>query len=73
MTPYVFGADISQAMIGIQMACAYTGFLIMPPLFGVIADRVSIALLPLFLTVLFVGMVITHEMVAAEKNKAYKS
>jgi fucose permease len=73
MTPYVFGADKSQAMIGIQMAFAYTGFMIMPPLFGVIADYINISLLPLFLAVLFVGMVITHEMVAAEKNKAYKS
>ena len=69
MTPYVFGADISQKMIGIQMAFAYTGFLIMPPLFGVIADHISIALLPIVILMLFAGMVVTHEMVVRKKQR----
>jgi MFS family permease len=56
MTPNVFGKDKSQAMIGVQMAFAYTGFLIMPPLFGVIADYISISLLPIYQLVLLVLM-----------------
>jgi len=48
MTPDVFGKDKSQAMIGVQMAFAYIGFLVMPPLFGIIADYISISLLPVF-------------------------
>ena len=33
-TPALFGAQNSQAIIGIQMACAYVGSLLLPPLFG---------------------------------------
>ena len=36
-TPEHFGADRSQAVIGIQMASAYLGNLAMPPLFGLLA------------------------------------
>ena len=64
MTPTVFGKDKSQAMIGIQMAFAYIGFLLMPPLFGVIAEHISISLLPVYQLVLLVFMFSTHELVA---------
>jgi len=64
MTPDVFGKEKSQAMIGIQMAFAYTGFLIMPPFFGVIADYITISLLPVFQLMLLTVMFLTHEMVA---------
>jgi len=36
-TPKNFGAENSQAIIGIQMASAYTGSTFMPPIFGVLA------------------------------------
>ena len=48
-TPYNFGPERSQALIGVQMASAYLGSLTMPPLFGLIANRVSPALLPYYL------------------------
>ena len=35
-TPAYFGEDKSQAIVGVQMACAYVGSLLMPPLFGII-------------------------------------
>jgi fucose permease len=70
MTPAVFGKDKSQAMIGIQMAFAYIGFLLMPPLFGVIAEHISISLLPVYQLVLLVFMFITHELVAGKKRTA---
>ncbi|MBQ7907705.1 MAG: MFS transporter [Clostridia bacterium] len=63
MTPSVFGRDKSQAMIGVQMAFAYTGFLIVPPLFGIIAENISISLLPPFLAILLVLMLVMHELV----------
>ena len=68
MTPSVFGADKSQSMIGVQMAFAYIGFLLMPYLFGLIADYVSIALLPAYLYVLLIFMFVTHELVARKKS-----
>lgn len=63
MTPDVFGADKSQAMIGVQMAFAYTGFLVMPPFFGIIAEHISISLLPFYLLIFLVAMVFTHRAV----------
>jgi fucose permease len=68
MTPDVFGKDKSQAMIGVQMAFAYTGFLIMPSLFGVIAENISISLLPVYQLVLLCVMAIMHERVL-RKNR----
>ena len=60
-TPVHFGAERSQALTGIQMASAYTGTTLMAPLFGLIADHVSLALLPLYLLICLVVMVIMHE------------
>ncbi|NLO39644.1 MAG: MFS transporter [Ruminiclostridium sp.] len=48
-TPTNFGAENSQAIIGIQMASAYAGTTFMPPLFGLIADYINIGLYPVFL------------------------
>lgn len=69
MTPNVFGEDKSQAMIGVQMAFAYTGFLTMPPLFGVIAERVDISLLPIYQLTLLCAMFILHEMLLRKTRK----
>ncbi len=63
MTPNVFGADKSQAMIGVQIAFAYIGILAMPPLFGVIAEKISISLLPVYLFIFLLLIFIMHELV----------
>ena len=60
-TPERFGADRSQALIGVQMASAYVGNCLMPPLFGLIANHISISLLPVFLLLALTGMVLMHE------------
>lgn len=60
-TPKHFGANRSQAIIGIQMASAYVGSCIMPSIFGVIADYVNISLFPLYLFGLLVLMIVMHE------------
>ncbi|NLL39159.1 MAG: MFS transporter [Clostridiales bacterium] len=52
-TPRNFGAENSQAIIGIQMASAYTGSTFMPPLFGLLAG-VSIALYPVYLSLFLI-------------------
>lgn len=62
-TPANFGAENSQALIGIQMASAYCGSTFMPPLFGIIAEYTSLEAYPIFLTVFAVLMlVMTHFM-----------
>ena len=60
-TPDHFGADRSQAIIGIQMASAYVGNLVMPPLFGLLANNITPALFPFYLLALLVLMVFMHE------------
>ena len=60
-TPEHFGADRSQAVIGIQMASAYVGNLAMPPLFGLLANNITPALFPFYLLALLVFMVFMHE------------
>lgn len=72
-TPTHFGADKSQAMIGVQMASAYVGTCLMPPVFGFLANHISVSLYPVFLLVILLLMVVMHEkmlpMVKAEKGK----
>lgn len=60
-TPAHFGANKSQAVIGVQMASAYVGTCLMPPLFGLIANHISAGLLPVYLFVLLGLMAIMHE------------
>ena len=60
-TPDRFGADQSQAIIGIQMASAYVGTCLMPPLFGLIANHISVSLLPPYLLALLAMMALMHE------------
>lgn len=60
-TPAHFGADRSQAIIGVQMACAYVGTCLMPPLFGLLAQHISVSLLPAYLLVILVLMAVMHE------------
>lgn len=69
-TPEHFGADRSQSIIGIQMAFAYIGTCLMPPIFGFIANHISVALLPVYLFIILVLMIIMHEKLIKFCNKA---
>ena len=60
-TPAHFGAEKSQAIIGVQMASAYLGTCLMPPLFGVIANHITVSLFPLYLLAILILMVFMHE------------
>ena len=70
-TPNNFGAENSQAIIGVQMASAYIGTLAMPPLFGYIANHISISLLPFYLILILALMFIMHKFMIRKtiKNK----
>ncbi|WP_310602085.1 MFS transporter [Anaerosporobacter sp.] len=60
-TPDNFGADKSQSIMGMQMACAYVGSTLMPPIFGLLADKVTIQLYPFYLMVFVLLMVVMVE------------
>lgn len=59
-TPSNFGKDKSQAIIGVQMASAYVGNLLMPPLFGIIANHISVIVFPIYLLLILIVMVVMH-------------
>jgi fucose permease len=56
-TPAHFGEENSQAMVGVQMASAYSGSLLMPLIFGLIANHISVALLPLVMGIIGLMMI----------------
>jgi fucose permease len=60
-TPFNFGKENSQSLVGIQMASAYMGFVLMPALFGVLAEVISLALYPWYLAGLTVLLFIASE------------
>ncbi len=60
-TPANFGVENSQAVIGIQMAGAYVGATVMPPLFGLVADYINIGWYPVWQLMILVLMVVMLE------------
>lgn len=62
-TPEYFGKDKSQAIVGVQMASAYVGTMLMPTVFGQLGERLSMKLLPVFLLAILIVMSIMHEYV----------
>lgn len=68
-TPEHFGADKSHTIIGIQMASAYVGTCLLPPLFGLLAGYLSTALLPYYLAFFLLLMVVMHETMVRKLRK----
>lgn len=60
-TPFNFGKENSQSVIGVQMASAYVGTTFMPPLFGLIAQYIHIGLFPAYLLILSLLMLLMSE------------
>jgi fucose permease len=60
-TPENFGKENSPSIIGVQMASAYMGTTLMPPLFGFLANRINFGIMPAFLLVFAVLMLFMTE------------
>ena len=69
-TPAHFGAERSQAIIGVQMASAYVGTLLMPPFFGWLSARTTIRIFPFCLLILLVVMALSHEALCRQARSA---
>lgn len=65
-TPENFGTENSQALVGLQMASAYTGSALMPPLFGLIANNIGMGAFPIFL--LFFAVILLVMTTALNKS-----
>lgn len=69
-TPANFGAERSQAIIGVQMASAYIGTCLMPPLFGLIANHISPALFPPYLLAILALMAWMYERMLSQVQRS---
>lgn len=69
-TPDNFGAQNSQTLMGLQMAVAYTGASLMPPLFGLIAQHITIRLYPCYMLLFMVIMLLAAEKLNRSVSKA---
>ncbi len=74
LTPRNFGLEISQSVMGVQMASAYAGFLVMPMFFGAIIGAFSTDIFPIFLALIFgIMAVFTALMIRfAKKGNKYE-
>lgn len=62
-TPVNFGRSNSHAIVGIQMAAAYTGSTLAPPLFGAMSAWSGMWILPLFLgALMLLGLVMSERL-----------
>lgn len=62
-TPNRFGEAASQAMMGVQMACAYTGNMLIPPVFGLLAGWLGAGIWPVCLLLVLAGLALCSERV----------
>ena len=53
LTPQNFGKELSQSVMGTQMAAASMGIMVLPPAFGLLAQAVGVRLFPVYLLLLF--------------------
>ncbi|MCI5648059.1 MAG: MFS transporter [Fusicatenibacter sp.] len=73
-TPANFGAELSQGIIGMQMAFAYMGSCLMPPLFGLLGQYLTFGLFPVFMAAILLLMFLMAERMhkaTAEHRAAY--
>ena len=72
LTPVNFGKDISSSVMGSQMAAAYIGIMIFPPLYGIMAQTLTPAVFPfylaLFLVLMIFAMLLLPASIAKERN-----
>lgn len=60
-TPVRFGKKQSQTIMGYQMAMAYTGSTLIPPLLGLLASSSTIGIFPFFIVLCALGMFLVSE------------
>jgi fucose permease len=71
-TPENFGKEYSQAIMGIQMASAYIGTTLMPPIFGWLASYIGFNIFPLFIGIILMVKIIMIEILNKKIDKIKK-
>ena len=68
-TPVNFGPENSQAIMGVQMGCAYIGTTFMPVFFGAITNLTGLTVYPVFLLVVLALLIIVTENINSKMAK----
>lgn len=66
LTPRRFGRRASQGLVSLQMACAYIGYTVAPPVFGLVANGGKASAIPFLLLVLLVANIVLAERAATK-------
>ena len=72
LTPHNFGKEVSQAIMGSQIAFAYIGVMLAPPAVSLISGLFGIKIYPVLLAVLYVIMVIALRCFVSRLKKQNK-
>ena len=72
LTPENFGSDISQSVIGIQMASAYIGIMLAPALCGLLGQSFGMVIFPFYLILFYIIMIPMTLRVRAVLKKSTK-
>lgn len=59
LTPQNFGEEVSQSVIGTQMAASYAGIMAAPAVCGILGQNISMGIFPVYLFVFYCIMLIT--------------
>ena len=57
LTPENFGSDVSQSVIGVQMATAYLGIMLVPPLCGLLGQKFGMVIFPYYMLIYYIAMI----------------
>ena len=69
LTPHNFGKEVSQSIMGSQIAFAYIGVMLAPPMVSLVSGLFGIKIYPVLLAVFYVIMVITLKSFINELKK----
>lgn len=68
-TPRIFGERVSQSVMGIQMAFAYVGSTLLPPLLGALTHALGMGIMPIYVLLLICVLLICTSYVFSRKGK----
>lgn len=68
ITPRLFGEDISQSVMGTNLAAACLGILLAPAMFGLIAQWIGVSLFPYYLAVMFALLLVSSAVTLKPKT-----
>ena len=71
LTPQNFGADISQSVMGTQMAASYVGIMLAPTVCGLLGQAIGMGVFPIYIAVFYLMLIVTTSRVRRifQKNK----